>query len=507
MTYDSIVIGAGLAGLVAGAKLAREGKKVLVLDQHTIPGGYSTSFTVKNYTIDVGLQSMDGLYERDPKIPIFEDLDVFYNVEFVHIKTGYYRFTNSREDFSLPDKREDAIDVLIRQFPKEEKAIRDFFETIETITTHTHKIPRTKALQAMIGPLVPILYSSIPKWGRRNAGEMLDMFFDNEDLKLVLAGTLLYYSDDPYKLSAIIFALALSSHFKGGNHYIKGGSMKLSGHLANFIRENNGTILLGQKVTKIIVDKGKAVGVEYVSKKDLTATPISVYGSFIIANASAPQVAFKLLSEEDGKKLRDKIKGMTIGHSTTNVYLGFNKSLQELGHSDFATVVNDPSVFTLKDVFSNHYGDYTKRNYMFIDYGQIDSGMAPFGKSTGIISFIDNIESWEDIDDEQYEQKKRDIVEIFVNRLNELIPGAKDFIEYKGIANPRTKMRYTLNPAGTSIGFAQTLSQAGMKRMKSKSPIENLHFASAWTFPGGGFSSTIWAGWQAAAEILNKMKD
>ena len=143
MTYDAIVVGTGLGGLVAGAKLVRERKKVLVLEQHSIPGGYSTSFTVKNYTIDIGLQSMDGLYERDPKIGIFEDLDVFYNVEFVHITTGYYRFTNSREDFSLPDKREDAIEVLIKQFPNEEKAIRSFFDTIETITTHTHKIPRT----------------------------------------------------------------------------------------------------------------------------------------------------------------------------------------------------------------------------------------------------------------------------------------------------------------------------------------------------------------------------
>ena len=179
----------------------------------------------------------------------------------------------------------------------------------------------------MIGPLVPILYSSIPKWGRRTAGEMLDMFFENEDLKLVLAGTILYYGDDPYKLSAIIFSLALSSHFKGGNHYIKGGSMKLSGHLANFIREKGGTILLNQKVSKIIVKNGKAVGVEYVSKKDESATPTSVYGTYIIANASAPQVASELLSEEDGKKLRDKVKGLTIGHSTTNVYLGFNKTL------------------------------------------------------------------------------------------------------------------------------------------------------------------------------------
>ena len=39
MKYDVIVIGAGLGGLTAGAKLAREGMKVLVLEQHSAPGG------------------------------------------------------------------------------------------------------------------------------------------------------------------------------------------------------------------------------------------------------------------------------------------------------------------------------------------------------------------------------------------------------------------------------------------------------------------------------------
>jgi len=43
-TYDVVVIGAGNGGLTAAAQLAKEGKKVLLLEQHNLPGGFATSF-------------------------------------------------------------------------------------------------------------------------------------------------------------------------------------------------------------------------------------------------------------------------------------------------------------------------------------------------------------------------------------------------------------------------------------------------------------------------------
>ena len=101
MKYDSIVIGSGLGGLTAAAKLAKEGKKVLVIEQHSIPGGCATSFTRQNYTIDVGLHSLDGVYSKGPKLDIFNELDVFMNVEFVKDETGFYRFFNERVDITV----------------------------------------------------------------------------------------------------------------------------------------------------------------------------------------------------------------------------------------------------------------------------------------------------------------------------------------------------------------------------------------------------------------------
>jgi len=74
MNYDVIIIGAGLGGLTAGAKLAKEGKKVLLLEQHDRPGGCATTFKRRGFTMEVGLHEMDGLHPKDMKGKIFHDL-------------------------------------------------------------------------------------------------------------------------------------------------------------------------------------------------------------------------------------------------------------------------------------------------------------------------------------------------------------------------------------------------------------------------------------------------
>jgi all-trans-retinol 13,14-reductase len=230
--YDIIIIGAGLGGLTAGAKLAKEGRKVLIVEQHDRPGGCATTFRRKDYVLEVGLHEMDGLDGRDIKTRIFRDLGVFDHVTFLKVPE-FYRFVNERYDFTMPHDPEEAKIRLKEKFPDEEQGIDAFF----------HQILNARQIIKESG-------------GKdNNLGNFLDSIIRNEDLKLILLGNLGYFHDDPYTLSLMYYSVAQGSYFSGGGNYIKEGSQKLSDYLAGFIKKNGGDVILNHLVTEIIILK------------------------------------------------------------------------------------------------------------------------------------------------------------------------------------------------------------------------------------------------------------
>ena len=142
-----------------------------------------------------------------------------------------------------------------------------------------------------------------------------------------------------------------------------------------------------------------------------------------------------------------------------------------------------------------------RRSFTFVDYGQVDSGLAPAGKSVGTICCIDYLKDWEDLDRKAYDSEKERVASVFIQRLEKLIPGVGNIIEYHEVGTPFTLKRYTLNPGGSVYGFAQTPSREVIDM--SKLP-DNLHFASAWGKTGGGFSGAIYGGYLCAMNILRK---
>ena len=175
MEYDIIVIGGGLGGLTAGAKLAKEGRKVLLIEQHDRPGGCATTFKRRDYTFEVGLHEMDGLDRRDMKTRIFNDLGVFDHVEFLKVPE-FYHFKNERFDITIPHDADRAMDVLTEKFPSEKEGIEAYFDQVLNA--------RKKAKESEGKTEITL-------------GEFLDSIIKNEDLKLVLLGNLGYFHDDP----------------------------------------------------------------------------------------------------------------------------------------------------------------------------------------------------------------------------------------------------------------------------------------------------------------------
>ena len=65
-TWDAIVVGSGIGGLASAAFLSRyAGKRVLVLERHYVPGGYTHVFHRPGYEWDVGLHYIGKVQNPD----------------------------------------------------------------------------------------------------------------------------------------------------------------------------------------------------------------------------------------------------------------------------------------------------------------------------------------------------------------------------------------------------------------------------------------------------------
>lgn len=477
MKYDVIVIGGGLGGLTAGAKLAKEGRKVLLIEQHNRPGGCATTFKRGDFTLEVGLHEMDGPAPGDIKTRIFNDLDVFNNVDFIPVPE-FYRFINDRYQVTISHDPALTTERLSALFPDESAGIRAYFDQI----------------------LNPKKKPDDNQKPDTSVGEFLDSIITSDDLKLILLGNLGYFHDDPYSLSLAYYSVAQGSYYSGGASFIHGGSQNLSDYLASYIRDHGGEVLMNHIVTQITMRGDKVTGVFFKKKNDTEI--IEAYADEVIANNAVPAVA-NILPVPMGEALHNEISGLKIGASLLTVYFGFSKPLRELGHKFYSSFIYDSSVKSPKDILRNNGEDFAKRSFTFVEYGQLESGLAPEGKSVGAICCIDYLSDWEGLERKEYESRKGKAADVFLARLENLVPGIGSVIEYIEVGTPLTVKRYTMNPGGAVYGFAQN---PGRKSSDSIKKPDNLHFASAWGKTGGGFSGAIYGGYMCAFGILRKRK-
>lgn len=480
MSYDVIVIGTGLGGLMAAAKLAKEGLRVLVLEQHDRPGGCATTFKRRDFTMEVGLHEMDGLHPRDIKNRIFDDVGLGDRVTFLPVPE-FYRFINERYDLVIPHDPEKARAVLKEAFPGQEKGIDEYFY-------HVLNVRR-----------VMVAHKGKPD---RSVGVFLDEIIEDEDLKLVLLGNLGYFHDDPYSLSWLYYLNAQGSYYGGTASFIQGGSQRLSNALSELIVEQGGKVLLNQLVTSIDYEGDKVTGVSFQQIKGKNKGERGqARAKQIIMNGSVPGL-IGLLSRKDAEHLSRTVKDLAIGASLLTVYYGFNKSLQEIGNKNYSTFIYDGSVRTQKDILDNNHSDFSTRSFTFVDYGQVDSRLAPEGKSVGAVCAIDYPSDWEGLDRDEYMRMKADVADTLTGRLEKILPGFREAVEYVEVGTSLSVERFTLNPRGAVYGFAQHPNRS--LDYLSALP-ENVHLASAWGKIGGGFSGAMVSGYLTAMDLLRKI--
>ena len=105
--WDVIVIGAGLGGLAAAAKLSQMGMRTLVLEQHNLAGGYAHHFlrkvrgTKTVYDFDVALHQVGDLMPGRPFHELLSELGMLDRIGVNYFDVAY-RSVGPEHDFEVP---------------------------------------------------------------------------------------------------------------------------------------------------------------------------------------------------------------------------------------------------------------------------------------------------------------------------------------------------------------------------------------------------------------------
>ncbi|MCB1315268.1 MAG: NAD(P)/FAD-dependent oxidoreductase, partial [Leptospiraceae bacterium] len=483
------------------------GRRILMLEQHIVPGGCATTFKRRNFTMEVGLHEMDGLDAQDIKLKIFEELGVFDHLEFIKLPEFYRTLTESGSfDFVMPDGIENAREALMQKFPAEARGIQTYFDTLIGVRSEVIRLqsmPRWKVALAL--PVFPLLFPMLVRNMKKNLGQFLNAHIGDTELKQILLANLGYYHDDPDSMSMIYYCMAQGGYYSGGGHYIKGGSQMLSDYLADIIRQHGGDIKFNQRVTSIIIEDGRARGVCFERNHGRHKEPSRAQAAVVIANSAVPNIP-DMLPDPYRTKLQRSIANRVSSCSLLSIYVGFKSPPQPTGRGQYATFVAPHTIADLDELTANNRAPYSERGFVFVDYSRIDAGLSAAPRSVGAFCCVDYLNDWEGLSAADYRAKKEVVALQFFRRMERILPGFRERVETYEVGTPHTIRRYTWNPGGSVYGFAQIPGQDGLYRLPAKSPIKGLYFASAYTFPGGGFTGAILSGWFCAAQVLKDFK-
>ena len=500
--FPVVVIGAGLGGLVCGAYLARQGIPVTVVEQHSIPGGYATSFDRAGgkFNFEVSLHGTS--IHNNGAARILSDIGVLDKIKLVELPE-VYRLKTPGLDISVPQRDPEAyMALLTTHFPAEAKGIRGFVEEMIAIADEVDTLSRKKGKFFKL--IFPLQYPRM--WAVRNKtlAELLDDHVKDPDLQDVLAALWGYFGLPPSRLSAFYYANATGGYLKHGSYYIEERSQNLSDAIAEVIEDHGGNMLYDTQVQKVLVKNGAVHGVALSGGEALPARAV-------VSNASVPATFGKMVPKEaipaDYRKKMEKYKPSI---SSFIVWLGLNQDLTGKIKA-FSTHVSSgrgPEA----DYRSGLQGDIESMSFSVCIYDNIFNGYSSPGTSTLQLLVLCGYEPWQKFESDyiagnktQYEKEKNRWTNILIQRAEEkVIPGLSAMVEVKDAASPLTNWSYTGNPEGAIYGFEQSMDNAYMNRIKNKTPVKGLYLASAWGDPGGGYGG-VFRGGQSA--FVAMMKD
>ncbi len=491
------IIGSGIGGLFSGAILAKHGFEVHIFESRVEIGGYCSSWKRGDYAFESSLHEMNGFYPDEKRLRTFRFLGLFDRIKLLKVPSLYTSVFNDFE-FTVPHDLNEYRKKLIETFPDEEKGINKVLKDMQIISeTGTLYMNETNILKAILQ--VPSKYPHLIPASFSTLNRFISNRIKNPRLKTIMSQLYLYYSDNINKFNLVYFAVPTFSLLIN-SYWVSGSSRTIVDALRDIIIENGGTVSTRKKVTKIIFNKKKAIGIEVNNDE-------KYFSDITICNTPINDTFERLIDKKDfGGFFRHRALHITPSTSIFTMYIGLKANAQSLGIKNYCYIFNEFD--DLKDCAWKGKNVPHEKRPMVVTAYILDESLVTKDKTVLNICIADNEEYWEKYKDDKelYKAEKNRIANLLIDKIERKFPGFKNAIEILEIGTPYTMKRFSNNNAGAVYGAAQETFQTNLFRFPNEFKSRNLYFSSAWTSPGGGVGGAMLSGILASEKIIKRYK-
>jgi phytoene dehydrogenase-like protein len=517
-SYDIIVIGAGMGGLCAALESVKKGKRVLLLEQHNLPGGFATSFVRGRFEFEPSLHEMPNVRSIEEASGVVRYLidDAGLDIDFVSIPDAYrVILTEKKTDVRMPFGVEQFIEKVEEAVPGGGQTLRPYMDlcreiqdTFRYLAEHEKDIDYRVLLRK---------HGNFIRTGAYTAEEVADSLALPREVRDIIYPYWCYLGVPMNRMSFTIWAALLNSYISHGAVIPKLRSHEIATAFVEKIRELGGEIRMNTRVEEVLAadisgggsGEGGPAGERRI-RGVRTSWGEEILCDALIANVS-PTLMFDSLirpAEAVPALARKSIHARKHGFSLVVVYLGLDKGPEELGLEDYSYFIA-PHMDTdkLYEAIFDLQCDGIMQAAICLNAAHPDC--SPPGTSILALTAGFRSEAWAEVSDRDYFETKERVAEKLIIQFEEATGiGIRGHIEEIEIAGPETFARYTGAYDGIVYGYEPEPWDSIVPRALAADEeafFPNLQFCGGFSYRCHGYGSSILSGKTAAEKTVEKM--
>ncbi len=507
MKYEVIVTGAGIGGLSCATKLAKQGKKVLLLEKNPHIGGTSHIFRRDGYAFPMGPLS----FSHPQRVKeIFDDLGIKERIDF---KRNHFQLNAPHLEIVYSHPLAELKESLVGIF-SDEKGIELFFAELEEIIDSVEDIwlwhpdyllgkKRKNALKKKDDSFQDKI-KRIEGYSLTPCVSLLDGHIKNTILRNLLGSQ----GTSAPVMSVLNLAMMWNLMSCVGIWFPSCGIHGLADLMSEAFLSSGGELITGSPVEKILIHDGRARGV-VCRDGEIYEAP------WIVSNADYKRTFFELVQEGPvADTFLKSLEAIPYAHSELCVYLGVDPQK-----------VDFKAIEALHLFYRRFYDpnqnpgleDFDNREVEICLWSDNAPELVPSGKAALVlrVGFPFNHFSYfwtgEKKRKQEYIPYKERLARSLVKTIDNILPGLSSSIEVMETATPLTYQDWGQRYRGSLAGW--TWSVKNEKALGGKilveTPIANLLMAGIYAASElflGGVPTALHTGIMAADLILEKGK-